>query len=145
MGGVPVELLVAGIGGGIGIYTAAIALGIRHGIDWDHIAAITDITSATASVSEEEERWLIAEPGVMLVDESHHSQHGPEDHIHDHEGHEHAHEAAEVPVAAASTAPASGGATAAVLARPTEVQQPVGLKERIQTHREALLLGTLYA
>ena len=29
-----------------------IALGLRHGIDWDHLAAITDITSATATSDE---------------------------------------------------------------------------------------------
>jgi cytochrome c biogenesis protein CcdA len=29
-----------------------IALGLRHGIDWDHLAAITDITSATATTDE---------------------------------------------------------------------------------------------
>ena len=31
-------VLVAGLGGGIGVYAAAAALGFRHGIDWDHIA-----------------------------------------------------------------------------------------------------------
>src|SRR5687768_508282 len=29
-----------------------IALGLRHGIDWDHLAAITDITSATMTTDE---------------------------------------------------------------------------------------------
>lgn len=29
-----------------------IALGLRHGIDWDHIAAITDITSSTVTTEE---------------------------------------------------------------------------------------------
>ena len=29
--------------------STGLALGIRHGIDWDHIAAITDITSTTAA------------------------------------------------------------------------------------------------
>jgi cytochrome c biogenesis protein CcdA len=29
-----------------------IALGLRHGIDWDHLAAITDITSATVTTDE---------------------------------------------------------------------------------------------
>ena len=59
------------ISGSIGIIGAALALGIRHGIDWDHIAAITDITSTTAAL-EDDERWLVSEPGVMLTDESHH-------------------------------------------------------------------------
>ena len=66
-------MLTLGVGGTIGILAAALALGIRHGIDWDHIAAITDITSTTAAAQDSEERWLTGEPGVMLTDESHHS------------------------------------------------------------------------
>lgn len=34
---------------GVGVLVTGLALGIRHGIDWDHIAAITDITSTTAA------------------------------------------------------------------------------------------------
>jgi hypothetical protein len=41
--------LVTGVAGTAGILGGALALGIRHGIDWDHIAAITDITSTTAA------------------------------------------------------------------------------------------------
>ncbi len=66
-------MLTLGVGGTIGMLAAALALGIRHGIDWDHIAAITDITSTTAAAQDSEERWLTGEPGVMLTDESHHS------------------------------------------------------------------------
>jgi len=54
-----------------GILAAALALGVRHGIDWDHIAAITDITSTAATI-EETDQWLIREPALMLTDESHH-------------------------------------------------------------------------
>jgi len=126
--------LVAGIGGGAGVYLAALALGIRHGIDWDHIAAITDITSASASVSSEEETWLIAEPGVMLTDESHHSvhSHGPDG------GHEHE--------AAAAVADRRGpaGAGVATLARPRSNIE-VLVNTLPSAHREALLLGSLYA
>ena len=43
-----------GIGGGTGVFAAALALGLRHGIDWDHIAAITDITSASTSAATDE-------------------------------------------------------------------------------------------
>ena len=50
--------LTVGIGGSLGIVAAALALGIRHGIDWDHIAAITDITSTTAAAHRSDERWL---------------------------------------------------------------------------------------
>ncbi|MEX1173390.1 MAG: hypothetical protein WEG56_12360 [Chloroflexota bacterium] len=40
---------VAASPAGIGVLVTGLALGIRHGIDWDHIAAITDITSTTAA------------------------------------------------------------------------------------------------
>src|SRR6476659_8621013 len=33
----------------LGILLTGLLLGVRHGIDWDHIAAITDITSTTAA------------------------------------------------------------------------------------------------
>ncbi len=37
----------AGMGGfGLGVLIAGFWFGVRHGIDWDHIAAITDITSS---------------------------------------------------------------------------------------------------
>ena len=36
---------------GIGVLVTGLLLGIRHGIDWDHIAAITDITSTTAAAT----------------------------------------------------------------------------------------------
>ncbi|HEY4685254.1 MAG TPA: hypothetical protein VII57_04325 [Dehalococcoidia bacterium] len=130
-------LLVAGIGGGAGVFAAALALGIRHGIDWDHIAAITDITSASASVSEEGESWLIAEPGVMLTDESHHSQHGP------HSEHELAHAMGEahehIEVAAGR-----GGAATLVRARPSTGVHVI-LNRMPRAHREAVWLGSLYA
>jgi high-affinity nickel-transport protein len=42
-------LTTATTGVGLGVLLTGLFLGIRHGIDWDHIAAITDITSTTAS------------------------------------------------------------------------------------------------
>jgi len=80
----------AAITGGFGIYTTAVALGIRHGIDWDHIAAITDITSAGAT-SEDQESWLLAEPGLQLTDESHHMAHSHDEPDISHHDHDHAH------------------------------------------------------
>lgn len=35
--------------GALGLITTALVLGIRHGFDWDHLAAITDVTSTTAT------------------------------------------------------------------------------------------------
>ena len=67
-----VGLLALGIGGSLGVLGGAFALGLRHGIDWDHIAAITDITSTTTSSTGPHEEWLTDEPGVLLTDESDH-------------------------------------------------------------------------
>jgi high-affinity nickel-transport protein len=33
----------------LGVLVGMVALGFRHGFDWDHIAAITDITSTTTA------------------------------------------------------------------------------------------------
>ncbi|MET1231739.1 MAG: hypothetical protein ABWY52_02665 [Candidatus Limnocylindrales bacterium] len=41
--------------GGVALLATALALGLRHGIDWDHIAAIADITSTTAATEAAEE------------------------------------------------------------------------------------------
>ncbi len=60
-----VPFLAIGVGGTLAILGGALALGIRHGIDWDHIAAITDITSATA-VALAPERARAGEPAVVL-------------------------------------------------------------------------------
>lgn len=65
-------LLSVGVGGTAAILGGALALGLRHGIDWDHIAAITDITSTAAAEPEPELVALGHEPGVMLTDESRH-------------------------------------------------------------------------
>jgi len=35
--------------GTLGLITTALVLGFRHGFDWDHLAAITDVTSTTAT------------------------------------------------------------------------------------------------
>ena len=44
---IPAEALpVLSIVGSVGVISAALALGLRHGIDWDHIAAITDFRVA---------------------------------------------------------------------------------------------------
>ncbi len=138
---IDVALPLLSVTGSIGIITASVALGFRHGIDWDHIAAITDITSTAAdNTVDDEEHWLVREPGVMLVDESHHSlAHGSAEstsagavgvaeaepptrpYLHSHDDHE-------VAPAIAST---NGHRT--------------GLSGIAERQRPALLLGTMYA
>ncbi|OGO51171.1 MAG: hypothetical protein A2148_08840 [Chloroflexi bacterium RBG_16_68_14] len=114
--------LALGIGGSLGVLGGALALGLRHGIDWDHIAAITDITSTTAATGGPNEGWLTDEPGILLTDES--------DHV-----------AAEL----ARRRPVAGGGTAAV-ALPARVggTRAVG-GAFAASRRRAIFLGSLYA
>jgi high-affinity nickel-transport protein len=99
----------------IGLLTTALALGFRHGFDWDHLAAITDVTSTTATAD-------VAELGHEVThdrthEHSHH--HGGPDELRVHGG------------------PPIGGGPAAHDAslRP----------RRAVEERRALLLGSLYA
>jgi high-affinity nickel-transport protein len=131
------------IGGSIGIISAALALGIRHGIDWDHIAAITDITSTTAAL-DEEDAVLVKEPAFMLTDESHHAI------GHEHEGEGQA--AAAVQTAAADPADAHRHEPLPLHHPHHHLHDGVVPERRngafatlLERQRPALLLGTMYA
>ncbi len=116
---------------GLGLYAAAVALGFRHGIDWDHIAAITDITSATASLDDPKEGWLIGEPGFSLTDESDHFEH-----VH-HDGPDpgsHVHPMPAVGVVSGQRAHTAVGG-----------ESRLPLRDALNQHKPAFLLGTLYA
>ena len=104
---------------GLGVLVTGLLLGIRHGIDWDHIAAITDITSTAAATS-------AAEAGHA---EQHRSVEG--------HGHEHGHGG--TTELQAHGAPRSSPAGAAVADRV--------LRRRFlgADQLEAIRLGTLYA
>jgi hypothetical protein len=118
----PAPFLTFGIGGTVAILGGALALGIRHGIDWDHIAAITDITSATAPVAAAE-RVLSEEPSLML------SRAGS---------------TWELEGALAGAGHGSGGlpSTAGAAARPASFERLAGFAHH---HRTPLSLGTMYA
>ncbi|MFL5778372.1 MAG: hypothetical protein ACJ761_05465 [Chloroflexota bacterium] len=58
---------------GFGLLVTGLLLGFRHGLDWDHIAAITDITSTSTTT----------EAGTLAHDLDHA---GPEAHAHGHGG-----------------------------------------------------------
>jgi putative nucleotidyltransferase with HDIG domain len=117
-----VVFLTLGIGGSLGVLGGALALGLRHGIDWDHIAAITDITSTTSATAEPEENWLTDEPGVLLTDESHH-------------------EAAEL----VRRRPIAGGQVAVAAPSPAASIDRTGIAALWANQRRAIILGTLYA
>ena len=103
---------------GFGVLVTGLFLGIRHGIDWDHIAAITDITSTTASAH-------VAEAAHT---EQHHALAG---HSHSHGG-----------VLEVRAHDAGPGAATLAPALPTGVRRDRGF---FIGQGEAIRLGTLYA
>ncbi len=105
------------MGEAIGLLLTALVLGLRHGIDWDHIAAITDITSTTAA----------AESGEAGHDEHHRAG----EHDHDHGG----------------PAELAAHATTPTLEPGEHVHAPVAATREgfLSEQRHAILLGTLYA
>ena len=116
---------------GLGVLITGLLLGIRHGIDWDHIAAITDITSTTAAASAGEA--------------AHAQQHrAPTGHQHDHGGvtelQAHGQELAAVPAPTTGTAPSRGLPTGG-----TASAEAVGGRWFRTDQLEAIRLGTLYA
>ena len=113
---------IAFLGGVLAVLGGALALGIRHGIDWDHIAAITDITSTTAVTGGPGEGWLTDEPGVLLTDESHHN-------------------AAEL----VRRRPMAGGEAVAVSLPLRTGPRWAALRDLLANQRRAILLGSLYA
>ena len=104
-------------GGTVALLVTALVLGLRHGLDWDHLAAITDITSTTGA----------AQAAEM-------------EHVTEHEqarAHDHEHGGAEE---------LSAHATAEHEPHdPHQPLQPATTHRLIQLERRPVLLGTLYA
>lgn len=98
------------------LLSTALLLGIRHGIDWDHIAAIVDITSTTTAAEAGEAGHL-----------DHHRSPGA--HRHEHGG--------SSEVEAHRTEPASEG--------PHLHDPPIRRERVLREQGRAILLGTLYA
>jgi hypothetical protein len=115
---VPISSLLAALpaDGVVGLLATALVLGFRHGFDWDHLAAITDVTSTTATAD-------AAELGHEAVHEETH------EHAHAHGG------AEELTVHGVAAIDARRGASAASAPRPRLVVE----------QRRALVLGSLYA
>jgi hypothetical protein len=104
------------MGEALGLLLTALLLGLRHGIDWDHIAAITDITSTTAA----------GEAGEA----GHEEHHRAGEHDHEHGG------PAELAVHAAAGRAAGEHRHALVAA---------SRRGFAAEQREAIWLGSLYA
>ena len=104
----------------VGVLITGLLLGIRHGIDWDHIAAITDITSTTA--------------GAGAAEAAHRQQHAVLG------GHRHEHGGADELVAHGRRPGEGPGAMLADEAR--------GVRRAVHVMRlepKPIVLGTLYA
>lgn len=106
---------LAQAGGAASLLATALLLGVRHGIDWDHIAAITDITSTTAA----------AEAGEAAHTEAHRAG-AP--------GHRHGGQS-ELAIHAGGTGTGTVAASAVAVTRARFVAE----------QRRAIALGTLYA
>jgi high-affinity nickel-transport protein len=102
-----------------GLLFTALLLGVRHGIDWDHIAAITDITSTTAAAG--------------MGDAAHAGQHV------DLSGHAHGH-GGDPELRAHDAGPGGATLAPALAARPV-----VGRSHFLSGQADAIRLGTLYA
>ena len=107
--------------GALELLSTALVLGVRHGFDWDHLAAITDVTSTTATADVAE---LDHEATHGRVHDHHHA-HGGTDELQ-------AHYATAEPMAAEASVPPVHPGTGGP--RPTAGEE-----------RRALLLGSLYA
>ena len=104
---------------GLGVLLTGFFLGIRHGIDWDHIAAITDITSTTAAAG--------------LAEAAHEGQHlTASGHAHSHGG-------------ALELRAHDSGPGAATLAPSMAVRPGLERTRFVSEQAQAIRLGTLYA
>ncbi|HUP83931.1 MAG TPA: hypothetical protein VM284_07070 [Candidatus Limnocylindria bacterium] len=101
--------------GNLALLLTALVLGLRHGIDWDHIAAITDITSTTSAAEAAE----VEHEEVHELGHGHEHEHGGEAELRMH-GAEAAHE-------------------------PHDPHTPARHRSFLQLERQPVILGTLYA
>jgi high-affinity nickel-transport protein len=118
----PIASLIAAVAAptaaNVGVLVTGLLLGIRHGIDWDHIAAITDITSTTAAAGTAEAAHAEQHREIS----GQHHGHGGQTELR-------AHDAGP---GAATLAPATAGVGA------------IG-RWKLSEQGEAIRLGTLYA
>jgi high-affinity nickel-transport protein len=70
------------LAGALGLLGTALVLGVRHGFDWDHLAAISDITSTTATADVAE----LSHEAVHEQAPDHRHGHGGSDELHAHGG-----------------------------------------------------------
>jgi high-affinity nickel-transport protein len=120
---------------GLGVLITGLLLGIRHGIDWDHIAAITDITSTTAAASAAEAAH--AQEHRAAAAAAHEHGHGGVTELQVHGG---APASSARPIPAAPAAHVAGADIAGAAAASTALPRWFRVEQT-----EAIRLGTLYA
>ncbi len=116
-------LAVVASPGSLGLLVTAGLLGIRHGIDWDHIAAITDITSTTATADTVTVAHGDRDRALAEITDAHHHEHGGPSELHAHD---------------------LGPGAATLAAIPAAVPAPPRSR-LVAEQRHAIRLGTLYA
>jgi high-affinity nickel-transport protein len=116
-------LAVAASPAGVGLLITAALLGVRHGIDWDHIAAITDITSTTTTADAGTAAHGEHHRALATITDTHHHEHGGSSERHAHD---------------------MGPGAATIAAVPSAVPGPPHIQLAAE-QRHAILLGTLYA
>jgi high-affinity nickel-transport protein len=109
-------------GGVLALLLTALVLGLRHGLDWDHLAAITDITSTTGAAQAAE----LEHEQEHELEEEHHS------------GHHHAHGGQDELRAHVVTTVDPPPVTPPAL-------EPATPGRFLQLERRPVILGTLYA
>lgn len=103
--------------GVIALLLTALALGLRHGFDWDHLAAITDITSTTGAAQAAEHEHTTEHEDPRAHDHEHGGEQEESAHeLTDHEPHE-----------------------------PLSPLAPATPRRLLQLERQPVILGTLYA
>jgi high-affinity nickel-transport protein len=120
IGPISPQLLAEAAPVGLGVLMTGLLLGVRHGIDWDHIAAITDITSTTASATAAESRHARQHQALA--------------------GHNHPHGGPGEAVAHGT--PAGEGPGTMLATPPRRESRPLAL---LRVERRPVVLGTLYA
>ena len=108
--------------GALALLGTALLLGLRHGIDWDHIAAIADITSTTG-VADVAERSHAAEHEHAVA---HAHRHGGDDEVRVH---------TKLPPGSGPGAMVAEGSAAT----------PAAARNFLRLQRQPVILGTLYA
>ena len=151
----PVILDVAVVGGA-GLLGTALVLGIRHGFDWDHIAAIADVTSTTTAGEAAQEVHEAAHaaaagdetPGIHPADAHPHAHaHGGPAELAAHESpdaHAHAH-GGPAELAAHENPDAHTHVAGSGTPIPGHIAVGAVHAHVLVEQRRALILGTLYA